>query len=571
MDIPHLESTELIIDDCRRLTGPSLVWDKTGATLDVLIVGRNMDDVLQSWYRQVNDLLAAVSWPSPELTHRRYENGFNLLLAAPIDQLYSATEILETAWYFCCCELFNQPVDSRDLLVKAVRECMQTEQFPASIQLQQAARDHKVDFLIDDEIVSVGHGEGSIEWAVDGLVEPGQVDWSAVHDIPVALVTGTNGKSTSVRILDEIARATGRVSGVTSTDFVRVGNDVLDRGDYSGPSGARLLLRDKRLQVAFLEVARGGILRRGLPLRRASAALITNVSSDHLGQYGVNTLEALIETKFAVRQTLTDDAVLVVNADDDGIVDYMRRHPRNNVCWFSLDKSNAKIQQQFNNNECCSFADDGQLYYFDGHAISTICNIDNIPMTMGGAARHNVRNALGAVCVSIAMGFTFDNIRQGLYEFQSDASDNPGRLNIFELKNGARVIVDYAHNEHSVQAVTDTVKRLPARNKWVLCGSAGDRSDSDIHAIALGVCSMQPDHVVIVEVEAYLRGREQGEVGGIMKQACLDSGLSEDQISFSQSPLAGVSMVLSQMQPQDLGLFLVLDERDAVIELINQS
>ena len=571
MDIPHIESTQLTIDDCRRLTGPSLVWDKTGAILDVLIEGRDMDDVLACWYHQINSLLTAVSWSEPDLTHRRYENGFNLLLAAPIDQLYSATTILETAWYFCCCEVLGKPVDSQEQLVQAARESMKSEQFPKLIQLLQAAKDQCVDFLIDDELISVGHGEGSIQWSVDNLPEPDQVDWAAVHDVPVALVTGTNGKSTSVRILDEIARAAGRVSGVTSTDFVRVGDDVLDRGDYSGPGGARLLLRDKRLQVAFLEVARGGILRRGLPLQRARAALITNVSSDHLGEYGVNTLEALIETKFAVSQTLIDEAVLVVNADDDGIVDYMSRHPRKNVCWFSLDKSSTKIQQQFDSSGRCSFADEGELYYFDGNKTSLICSIDSIPMTMGGAALHNVRNALGAAGVSIAMGFTIDNIRQGLHEFQSDASDNPGRLNIFELKNGARVIVDFAHNAHSVQAVTDTVKRIPANSRWVMCGSAGDRSDADIRDIAKGVCSMHPDHVVIVEVGNYLRGRKLGEVGEIMKQACLDSGLNEGQIKITGSPLAGVSFTLSEMSGQDLGLFLVLDERDEIIDVIKRS
>jgi cyanophycin synthetase len=571
MDIPHIESTQLTIDDCRRLTGPSLVWDKTGATLDVLIKGRDMDELLRCWYRQINDLLIAVNWPSPELTHRRYENGFNLLLAAPVDQLYSATLTLETAWYFCCGEVLEKPVENHDLLVKAVQDSMQSELFPLSTQLQQAAKDQAVDFLIDDELISVGHGEGSIQWSVDDLPTPDQVNWATVHDVPVALVTGTNGKSTSVRILDEIARVAGRVSGITSTDFVRVGDDVLDRGDYSGPAGARLLLRDKRLQVAFLEVARGGILRRGLPLRRAMAALITNVSSDHLGEYGVNTLEALIETKFAVRQTLTDEAVLVVNADDGGIFEYMSQHPRNNVCWFSLNKNNPKIQQQFDRHDPCCFADEGGLFYFDGQAVLLICSIVSIPMTMSGAALHNVRNALGAIGVSMAMGFSIDNIRQGLVDFQSDASDNPGRLNSFELKNGARIIVDFAHNAHSVEAVADTVKRLPANNRWVMFGSAGDRSDLDIRAIALGVCSMQPDHVVIVEVEAYLRGRALGEVSDIMKQACLNNGLNESQIHLAESPLAGVSTILSDISAQDLGLLLVLDQRDEVIDLINRS
>ena len=571
MDIPHLESTQLTINDCRRLTGPSLVWDKTGAVIDVLIEGKDMDDVLARWYRQVNRFLLAVNWSEPELTHRRFENGFSLLLAAPIDQLYSAARVLETAWYLCCCDLLGMQVDSETQLTQAVSASMQLELSPPSIQLQQAAKYHGVDCLIDDESISIGHGEASMQWSINDLPAADQVNWNEVHNVPVALVTGTNGKSTCVRILDQVARAAGFLSGVTSTDFVRVGDDVLDLGDYSGPSGARLLLRDKRLQVAFLEVARGGILRRGLPLRRAKAALITNVSPDHLGQYGVNTLEALIDTKFSVIKALTDESTLVVNADDKGSVDYMSRHPRNLVCWFSLNINNATIQQQFNSKGCCCYADGGELFYFDGKNTQLICDINSIPMTFSGAALHNVSNALGAIGTSIAMGFSFDNIRQGLCQFQSDASDNPGRLNSFELKNGARVIVDYAHNVHSVQAVTDTVKRFSADNKWVLCSSAGDRSDSDIRDMAQGVCSMQPDQIVIAEVPAYLRGRNTGEVARIMKKVFLENGLSNTQIHFSDSPLLGVSFALSQLTDRDLGLFLVLDERDEIIELIKSS
>ena len=142
------------------------------------------------------------------------------------------------------------------------RSEMRDERNAALLDLQQAAAAHRVDFLVDDEIVSVGHGEGSISWAVDAIPVVEQIDWSGIHDTPVALITGTNGKSTSVRLLDGIAKAAGYISGVTSTDFVRVGDDILDMGDYSGPGGARLLLRDPRLQVAFLEVARGGILDR---------------------------------------------------------------------------------------------------------------------------------------------------------------------------------------------------------------------------------------------------------------------------------------------------------------------
>ena len=570
MEVPEIESSKLVLDDARRLTGPSMIWSKTGAIIDVLIDDMDMDVVLECWHRQILGLLSQIGWQDHELTHRRFENGFNLLIEAPIDQLYSAVLILETNWFLCCCELLALDVDDEDALIGEIRKSIKSEPNPALIDLQQSATSHQVDFLVDDDEVSVGHGEGSICWPVDAIPTPDQIPWAEVHDVPIAMITGTNGKSTSVRLLDGIAKAASQISGVTSTDFVRVGNDVLDRGDYSGPAGARLLLRDKRLQVAFLEVARGGILRRGLPLRRARAALVTNIASDHLGQYGVNTLEALTEVKFAVRQTLSEEGVLVVNADDENCRAYMEQIEQANLCWFSLDKDQPQIKFQLDTQGRCCYADAGKIIYFDGSEAREICEIGAIPMTIGGAALHNVRNALGAVGVAAALGYSTDQIKQGLTKFNSDEHDNPGRLNTFTLKNGARVIIDFAHNAHSVEAVVDTMQRMPAKNKWVLFGSAGDRSDADMIAIARGVCAINPDHVVIVEIEQYLRGREPGEVSEIMKQACLGSGLAADQLHFASSPLLGVQLAMAELKTDDLGLFLVLAERDEIIQYIGE-
>jgi len=570
MDIPEIESSKLVLDDGRRLTGPSMLWSKPGAILDVLIKDMDMDVVLDCWHRQLQHLLSQIGWRDRAIMHRRFENGFNLLIAAPIDQLYSAVLVLETNWYFCCCELLAIDVEDDEALVQEIRNSIKSESNPALLKLQQSAAKHEVDFLVDDDEVSIGHGEGSICWPVDAIPAPDSIPWSQVHDVPVALITGTNGKSTSVRLLDGIAKASAQISGVTSTDFVRVGDDVLDHGDYSGPGGARLLLRDKRLQVAFLEVARGGILRRGLPLRRARAALVTNIASDHLGQYGVNTLEALTEVKFAVRKTLAEDGVLVVNADDENCRAYMDSVEQPNLCWFSLDKDHPKIRAQFEKQGRCCYTEADRIYYFDGQETHDICAIGQIPMTIGGAALHNVRNALGAVGVATALGYSVDQIRAGLTKFHSDEHDNPGRLNTFKLKNGAAIIVDFAHNAHSVEAVANTVQRMPARNKWVMFGSAGDRSDNDIIAIAKGVSAINPDHVVIVELERYLRGREPGEVSEVIKQACLDAGLAQNQLHFASSPLQGVQLAIAELQADDLGLFLVLSERDEIIRYIGE-
>ena len=155
MDIPHPESDRLILDGCRRLTGPSLVWSKTGAILDVLIDGFDLQQVYDCWQRHVSQVLSEAEWHDPEMAHRRFENGFNLLLAAPVDQLYSAVQILETGWYFCACELLELSPDPRQPMIADICQMMSSESSPALLQLQSQAASHEVDFLADDETVSI--------------------------------------------------------------------------------------------------------------------------------------------------------------------------------------------------------------------------------------------------------------------------------------------------------------------------------------------------------------------------------------------------------------------------------
>ena len=181
----------------------------------------------------------------------------NLAISAPIDQLYSAIFVVQASWHYTACELLDQEAIPRSRMIDDLRAVMKSEANPPLITLQHAAAKHAVDFLADDDNVSIGHGCGSQTWGVLNVPASEAVQWDSLHNIPVAMITGTNGKSTCVRLSSAVAAADGRVAGVTSTDFVRVGEDILDEGDYSGPGGARMLLRDHRTEIAFLEVARG--------------------------------------------------------------------------------------------------------------------------------------------------------------------------------------------------------------------------------------------------------------------------------------------------------------------------
>ena len=569
LTIAFPESDRLIFESSRRITGPGMIWDKRSALLDILVDGFEKSAVIAAWEIEIHRILASLEWQESECASRIFENGVTLLISAPADLLYSAVFVIETSWHLAANTLLGEKPRDYDLLVSDLRDVIELEQNPALIKLQRAADAKNLDILSDDDFVSLGHGTGSETWRVNSLPAPPNVDWGRLHNLPVALITGTNGKSTSVRLATAIGEAAGLISGSTSTDYVKLGNDILDYGDYSGPGGARMLLRDKRLEIAYLEVARGGILRRGLPLFQARAALVTNVAADHLGQYGVNTVEALAVAKFAVARAVSKDGVLVLNADDPLVVVNGRLSDRS-ICWFSLDAGNDLIAQSLLDRQACCWLHNKIIYYSDGAEITLQLSVDDIPITMAGAARFNIQNAMGAIGLAKAMGIGNAAIVTGLAEFSASPEDNPGRCNEFMVR-GARVFVDFAHNPHAINAMSQLLENLPAKRKFLLISHAGDRSDSDIAALTVGALGFRPNSVVISELEGYLRGRDIGEVPALIEKECLAQGVRPSDITHVPSPSKGAEHILGELASGDVALILALADREQIFDLIRAA
>ena len=551
------------ISDARRLTGPGMIWDHPGAVIDAFVQG-DAGVVADAWGRHARRVLDACGWPQEQVATRLFQGGVNLALSAPMDQLYSAIFVAQTAWHLCAAELSGTAPQAFDAMIADLKSVMAQEADPALIALIRAAADHDVDVLSDDDAVSIGHGIGAQTWPIGEIPTPEDVDWTALHDIPVAFITGTNGKTTTTRLCTAIAQAAGKMAGLTSTDMVRVGDDILDRGDYSGPGGARMLLRDTRVEIACLEVARGGILRRGLPTRRARVAAVTNVARDHLGEYGVNTVAELAQAKFAVHRTLPADGILVLNADDPVSV-VEAAHVDKTICWFSLRSDAPQIVQAQTKGTPCAYLAGSDLIYFDGSTPTTVMAVANAPITLGGAAKYNVQNVMAAICVSVALGIPWAAITSGLMGFRPDARDNPGRCNEFEF-NGARVFVDFAHNVHSISAISGTLASLTAKRRYLMQSHPGDRSDEDIRAGTTAALMFRTDSMVAAELPNHLRGREPGDVPDLIAAAAKAGGLA--QIDRAATPAIGARMILDQLHPGDVALLLVLSDRDEVFEML---
>ncbi len=557
----------LELDEARRLTGPNLLWDHPGAILDVLIADIDKNKVVNVWQRWIVKLLAEFGWQQPT-TYRLHSEGANLALSAPMDALYCACDLAELAWHCCVTELKSETTPNWQQRLNELRDELAEELNPALISFMDEAHKHGVSCITDDDEVSLGMGKSSQTWPVRAFPELNDIEWQKYRDIPRAFITGTNGKSTSVRLASHIAKAAGYIAGITSTDFIRVGDDIIDMGDYSGPGGARMLLRDPRTEIAFLEVARGGILRRGIPINSVDAALITNVASDHLGQYGINMVEELAETKFVVAKGLNAQGTLVLNADNELVIEQGLKLDQK-ICWYSTDEYNPLIQSQVKSGGVAVFIRDNHIVYAMGNEEEDIASLEQVPMTLNGAAEHNVQNALGVVGLSKALNLPTEAIRDGLKAFGNNAEDNPGRGNIYDI-NGIKVLVDFAHNEHSMRAVVKTINQLPAKRKIAMFSHGGDRSDDEIRDLTDAVTELDASLYVVTELEHYLRGREIGEIPKIVEQYLHQKNIPSKHIKHASNALEGAKITMDFAQPGDVVLLFVLTDREQVHEYLTQ-
>lgn len=565
---PAATTGPIIQKDSRRLPGVSLLWDRPGAILDVAFSDEVAEQAVVRWEAAARAMLDAVGWKDEGTRARLFPGGANLVLSAPIDSLYPATEVNEWALAAANAELGGPPAPAFELEAHRLRQAIETERKPRLLAMRQAARRHGVSFIWDDYLTSVGSGTGARVWNTEELPEPETVDWAKVHDVPTALVTGSNGKTTTVRLLTAVATAAGRVAGMCCTDSVSIGGEVLAEGDYAGPMGARMVLRDPRVELAVLETARGGILRRGVTVSRADAAIVTNIAEDHFGEFGVSDLRALAETKLVIARPVAATGRVVLNADDSELVATGGKLKKP-VCWISLDPRNPVLRQ--------NLAQGGEGVWLDGGAIvalhrgeeQVITTLDQVPITLGGAARHNVYNALGVTALALALHLDPEAVARGLRNFHGTPGENPGRLNLFEF-GGTRVIADFAHNPHGMDALVELARVFPAERRLIILGQAGDRDDQAIRDFARSAWGARPDRIVLKEMEKYRRGRAPGEASGILCEEFLRLGAAPESITRADSEFEAVRVALAWARPGDLLILPLHAERDRCLGYLDR-
>ncbi len=364
--------------------------------------------------------------------------------------------------------------------------------------------------------------------------------------IPIIAVTGTNGKTTTTRMISRMLTNQQLYVGMTTTDGIFVNGHMLVKGDMTGPESARIILRHPEVQVAVLETARGGILRAGLGYDYADIAVITNVSNDHLGQFGIETVEDIAHVKSLVAEVVQTHSYVILNADDAKVIE-MGRRTKGKVIFFSTEKDNIHVRKHLAKGGIAVFVRRGIILLCRGTECFRICTVKQVPITWGGKAKHNIQNVLAAIAAGWCLGLSAEAIRNSLEGFTTEAGDNRGRLNYYKI-GGVQVFIDYGHNVAGIQEIIQTLKKFKGRSLVGCVTVPGDRPDESIREVAR-VAARGFQRLIIREDED-LRGRKPGEVAAIIYDAAVATGMDPKRIS----------VVLPERQAFQYGLDTCLQE-----------
>lgn len=385
------------------------------------------------------------------------------------------------------------------------------------------------------------------EPVVNMLFPPGEK-----YRIPIIAVTGTNGKTTTTRLIAHILKNIGRNVGFTTTEGVYIGNRMIQSGDNTGPVSAQMVLRDPTVEIAVLETARGGLLRAGLGFDGCDIGIVMNVTADHLGLKGINTLEEMARVKSIVAENVFKTGYAVLNADDKLVMN-MREKIQANIALFSMDENNEFIKAHIKKGGIACVYENNFITLLKGQWKLRVEKVINIPLTFGGKAAFMIQNVIAATLSSyILHGVSIEDIKFGLNSFVPSETQTPGRLNLIDVGNFT-VLVDFAHNPAGMEALSKFVEKLPNKVKTGIIGGTGDRRDEDIKNLGRAAAKMLTN--IIIREDESLRGREKGVINQLVLEG-VKSEKPDIDVKIIEDEVEAINYVLKNAKKNDLIIIL---------------
>ena len=368
------------------------------------------------------------------------------------------------------------------------------------------------------------------------------------RQIPIISVTGTNGKTTTSRLISYILSLAGYKTGLTTTGGIYINNQCIDTGDTTGYSSAMTILTNREVEAAVLETARGGIIKKGLAYDLADVGIITNITSDHLGIDDIETMEELAFVKSLVVEAVKDEGYAILNADDKISVT-LRDRIKSNVILFSKDKNNEHLAEHMKNGGYGVYISNEFMYVEKDGNIFPVIKIKDIKITLEGRLQYNIENAMAACAALIGLGVDYSIIRKGMQNFYLDEVHNPGRFNLYNLNN-ITVVLDYAHNIDGYRAVIEGVKKLDYKRLIGIIGVPGDRKNEDI--INLGKISGKNFDCIYIKEDYDKRDRKEGEVASLLRKGVVESGFEEKNINVILQESEALKSAIKNSKAGDL-------------------
>lgn len=400
---------------------------------------------------------------------------------------------------------------------------------------------------------------------IDMLFPPG-----STSRIPIVAVTGTNGKTTTTRLIAHMAKMKGFKVGYTTSDGVYIQNRMLMKGDCTGPASSEFVLKDPTVNFAVLECARGGLLRAGLGFHNCDIGIVTNVAADHLGLKGIHTLEQLAKVKGVIPETVHKDGYAILNADDE-LVYAMRKNVECNVALFSMDENNPHIRAMAKVGGISAVYENGYITICRGDWKLRVIKAVNVPLTFGGKATFMIQNVLPAVLTAYIKGFSIDDIKVSLETFIPSPGQTPGRLNLFNFEN-FQVLLDYAHNPAGLRALQDMIEKMESTVKIGIIAGVGDRREEDTQE--LGAVAAEMFDEIIIRQDKHLRGRSETEIIQMLDDGIKKAGLNKKTTiipsekeaithAIKNAPKGALIVICSDVIPEALNLVAKFKEEES--------